>query len=292
VLAAGVTPAAVEIGLGPQAAPKCDGGALSGRHRDGDPGVRRSPGDHRRVRRPGLAGRLADPRERPPATQSGPFWHYLTVVCVSGVLVMVGALVSALRDHPRIDASYGYVVLLLVIAELRPLVRADRRDPAGLTSSEAFVFALVLHWGLSLALLALVGSITLADALRGRKPWRTAFNITQYALAYAAAALVLTASSVDVGDHHGASIGAHDLPAILAAGIAFFVVNDLLVACAVARHERLPYRTVLLDAPAYRILSTTALLCLAPLLVVVAERSSGFLPLLLVPLYAVGQAAA
>jgi GGDEF domain-containing protein len=214
------------------------------------------------------------------------------VVGLGGLLVLVGALISAVRNPPHVDASYGYVVLLLVIAELRPLVRADRRDPGGLTSSEAFVFALVLHWGLSLALLALVGSMTVADALRGRKPWRTAFNIAQYSLAYAAAALVLTASSVDVSDHHGASIGAHDLPAILAAGIAFFVVNDLLVAGAVSRHERLPYRAVLLDAPAYRIVSTTALLCLAPLLVVVAERSSGFLPLLLVPLYAVGQAAA
>ena len=51
-------------------------------------------------------------------------------------------------------------------------------------------------------------------------------------------------------------------------------------------------KSVLLDAPGYRIVSTAALLCLSPLLVVVAERSSGFLPLLLVPLYAVGQAAA
>jgi GGDEF domain-containing protein len=211
---------------------------------------------------------------------------------VSGLLVLVGALASALRDHPRFDAPYGYVVLLLVIAELRPLARADRRDPGGLTLSEAFVFALVMHWGLSLALLALVGSMTVADAVRGRKPWRTAFNIAQYSLAYAAATLVLMASSVNITDHGGTSLGAHDLPAILAAGITFFVVNDLLVAGAVARHERLSYRAVLLDAPAYRIISTTALLCLAPLLVVVAERSSGFLPLLLVPLYAVGQAAA
>jgi GGDEF domain-containing protein len=69
-------------------------------------------------------------------------------------------------------------------------------------------------------------------------------------------------------------------------------VNDLLVAGAVALHQGVTFKSVLLDAPGYRIVSTAALLCLSPLLVVVAERSSGFLPLLLVPLYAVGQAAA
>ena len=126
----------------------------------------------------------------------------------------------------------------------------------------------------------------------GRKLWRTAFNIAQYALAFGAASLVLIPTSVDINDQGGGSIGAHDLPAIAAAGVAFFLVNDLLVAGAVARHQRLTCKSVLLDAPGYRVVSTAALLCLSPLLVVVAERSSGFLPLLLVPLYAVGQAAA
>ena len=206
----------------------------------------------------------------------------------------MAALVSGIRHRHvlRFDGPYLCVVILLLVAELRPLIKSDRRDPGGLTTSEAFVFALLLHWGLSLALLALVSALTIADAVRGRKPWRTIFNIAQYSLAYSAASLVLIVSSVDIGDHGGASIGAHDLPAIAAAGAVFFVVNDLLVAGAVVYHERTTWKAVLLDAPAYRVVSTAALLCLSPLLVVVAERSIGFLPLLLVPLYAVGQAAA
>jgi len=97
---------------------------------------------------------------------------------------------------------------------------------------------------------------------------------------------------VSTADHHDTSIGAHDLPAIGAAAVAFFLVNDVLVAGLVARHERTSLRAVLQDGPVFRIVSTTAGLCLAPLLVVVAERSAGFLPLLLVPLYAVGLVAA
>ncbi len=263
--------------------------ATSGRHRSRPPGGRgwRVPGIHRGRRR-----RAADPRELAPVSDSASFWRYLALVCGAGAMVLVAEFFSAIRHHQRWDGPYLAVVTLLLVAELRPLVKSDKRDPAGLTTSEAFVFALLLHWGLSLALLAMVVAIVIADAVRGRKPWRTAFNIAQYALAYAAASLVLIASSVDLSDHQSQSIGAHDLPAIAAAAVAFFLVNDLLVAGAVSRHQRITWKSVLLDAPGYRIVSTAALLCLSPLLVVVAERSSGFLPLLLVPLYAVGQAAA
>jgi GGDEF domain-containing protein len=264
-------------------------GAPFGRHRSRPPGGRswRSAGIHR-----GRRSRLADPRELAPVNDPASFWRYLTLVCGAGAMVLVAEFFSALRHHQRWDGPYLAVGTLLLVAELRPLVKSDKRDPAGLTTSEAFVFALLLHWGLSLALLAMAIAIVIADAVRGRKPWRTAFNIAQYALAYGAASLVLIACSVDLSDHKSESIGAHDLPAIALAAVAFFLVNDLLVAVAVARHQRVSWKSVLLDAPGYRIVSTAALLCLSPLLVVVAESSSGFLPLLLVPLYAVGQAAA
>jgi GGDEF domain-containing protein len=264
--------------------------APSGRHRSRPPsgsGSWRSGGIHR-----GRRNRLPDPRELAPVNDSASFWRYLALVCGAGAMVLVAETFSAIRHHQRWDGPYLAVVTLLLVAELRPLVKSDKRDPAGLTTSEVFVFALLLHWGLSLALLAMVVAIVIADAVRGRKPWRTAFNIAQYALAYAAASLVLIACSVDLSDHKARSIGAHDLPAIAVAAVAFFLVNDLLVAGAVARHQRVSWKSVVLDAPGYRIISTAALLCLSPLLVVVAERSSGFLPLLLVPLYAVGQAAA
>jgi GGDEF domain-containing protein len=263
--------------------------APSGRHRSGSPTSRswRSGGIHR-----GRRSRPPDPREAAPVNDSASFWRYLALVCGAGAMVLVAEFFSAIRHHQRWDGPYLAVVTLLLVAELRPLVKSDKRDPGGLTTSEVFVFALLLHWGLSLALLAMVVAIVIADAVRGRKPWRTAFNIAQYALAYGAASLVLIACSVDLGDHRSESIGAHDLPAIAAAGVVFFLVNDLLVAGAVSRHQRVTWKSVVLDAPGYRIVSTAALLCLSPLLVVVAERSSGFLPLLLVPLYAVGQAAA
>ncbi len=239
-----------------------------------------------------LPRRRPEARDSAPAIQPRAFWRYVAIVTVGGGLVLANAVVSGARHHLRLDASYGWVVLLLLAAEIRPLVKWDRRDPAGLTTSEAFVFALLLHWGLTPALMAMVGSLVIADVVRRRKPWRTAFNVGQYTLAYAAASLVLIASSVDISDHKHRSIGAHDLPAVALAGLAFFLVNDLLVSGAVGYHERVPLKSVLLDAPAYRLISTAALLCLSPLLVVVAERSSGFLPLLLVPLYAVSQAAA
>ena len=67
----------------------------------------------------------------------------------------------------------------------------------------------------------------------------------------------------------------------------------MLVAGAVARHQKVTLaRACCSTRRATGSSAPAALLCLSPLLVVVAERSSGFLPLLLVPLYAVGQAAA
>jgi GGDEF domain-containing protein len=264
------------------------GEVSSGRHRGGSQaasGRIPSRGHHRSRRR------THDPRESAPA-EAGPFFRYVAIVSIAGALVLIASLISALNHHEPFDWPYVYVVILLLLAELRPLIKSDRRDPGGLTTSEAFVFALLLHWGLAPALLAMVVAIGVGDAVQRRRWWRTTFNIAQFALAYGAASFVLIQTSVGINDHRGASIGAHDLPAIALAGAAFFLVNDLLVCGAVARHERIQWRAALLDRPGYRIVSTAALLCLSPLLVVVAERSSGFLPLVLVPLYAVGQAAA
>ena len=144
------------------------------------------------------AARAADPRELAPVSDPAPSGATWPWCAAPGRWCSSPSSSARIRHHQRWDGAYLAVVILLLVAELRPLVKSDKRDPGGLTTSEAFVFALLLHWGLSLALLAMVVAIVIADAVRGRRPWRTAFNIAQYALAYGAASLVLIACSVDI----------------------------------------------------------------------------------------------
>ena len=117
----------------------------------------------------------------------------------------------------------------VAVGELAPIrVGPDEGEVA---PSTTFTFALLLADGIPAALFAQsLGSLT-ADVVH-RKPFiRAAFNVAQYVLAIAAAGTVLVVTGVLP---HGDGFDPNDIPAFIAAGVVFFVVNTWLVAGAVA----------------------------------------------------------
>src|SRR3954453_21895451 len=188
-----------------------------------------------RARR-GAGGLLARPdSSRNHAPSSGPFWAYLTIVTGAGV-ALIGSSLMRLTGHEfmLMGASFIVVASLLVLCELQPLVTAGSPDENGISTSTAFVFALLIHWGLGVALLMQTVATILADALRQKAPWRTAFNVGQYGLSFAAAGGVLLLFGDNPSPAHPLSVHGGSLPAIAFAGAAYFFVNNALVSGALS----------------------------------------------------------
>jgi diguanylate cyclase (GGDEF)-like protein len=227
------------------------------------------------------------------APRSGRFWSYLATATALGLALNVAMLAHlGMGDLQVMGGSFVVVAALLVLGELRPLVTAGSPDENGVSTSTAFVFALLLHWGLAVALLMMTVATILADTLRHKAPWRTAFNVAQYAISFGCASLTLRVLGHWPTPHHPMSVTGGQLPAIALAGVVWFFVNNALVSVALCLRHHSPFRDEFYDNWGYQVASTGALIGLAPIVVIVMERGPALVPLLLLPLFAVYATAA
>src|SRR4051795_5397788 len=115
----------------------------------------------------------SDDEARNLAPRNGGFWAYLGLVTAVG-LGLTGSVLLRLTgtDFELMGAAFYVAAGLLVLLELRPLVTAGSPDANGVSTSTAFVFALLLHWGLAPALLMMTIATILADVVRRKAPWR------------------------------------------------------------------------------------------------------------------------
>jgi diguanylate cyclase (GGDEF)-like protein len=227
------------------------------------------------------------------APRNAAFWAYLVAATVLG-LALTGHALTHLTgaDFGVMGGAFFVAAGLLVLLELRPLVTAGSPDANGVSTSTAFVFALLLHWGLGPALLMMTIATILADVVRRKAPWRTAFNVAQFAISYGFAWKALTYFGLHPAPISPVTVTASQLPAILAAGVVYFFVNNALVSQALALRNRSSFRAEFYDNFGYQIASTGALIGLAPIVVIVMERSPALVPLLLLPMAAVYATAA
>jgi diguanylate cyclase (GGDEF)-like protein len=227
------------------------------------------------------------------APRIGAFWVYLSLVTAAGIaLISVMLMRLTAHDFALMGGSFVVVAGLLVLSELRPLMTAGSPDQNGVSISTAFVFALLIHWGLGVALLMQTVATILADAVRQKAPWRTAFNVGQYALSFTAAWSVLAVFGHHPSPSHAMTVDGGILPIIALAGTVYFFVNNFFVSQALAVRNRTPLRAEFSDNWLYQVASTGALVGLAPIVVIVMERGPALVPLLLLPLFAVYATAA
>jgi diguanylate cyclase (GGDEF)-like protein len=227
------------------------------------------------------------------APRSMAFWTYLGVITSVGITV-VATLLMRLGGHDFTVMGSAFVVVaaLLLLCELRPLMTAGSPDANGVSISTAFVFALLIHWGLGVALLMQTIATILADAVRQKVVWRTSFNVGQQALSFGAAAAVLWVFGQHATTTNPMSVDGPQLPGLVIAGVVYFFVNNALVSEALALRNRSGFRAEFFSNWAYQVGANGALLGLAPIVVIVIERGPDLVPLLLLPLAAVYATAA
>ena len=231
---------------------------------------------------------LRDPRN----VMGGPrvvlFKLFVGAVALSGLSLVCAVLARTdLTPVPQLGAAFFVVAGLLLLCELRPLFTAGARDVNGVVLSTAFVFAILLRYDLPVALALQTLAVVISDGSKGKALWRTAFNTGQYALSWTAAWSVMNLLGHHAGIVHPLPLSGNDLLPALAGACTFFVVNELLVAFAVSLKGGLGLWDVLRPDVAAELLTTGALLALAPLIVLSVQAGPAFVPLLLPALAAV-----
>ncbi|MCW2614154.1 MAG: GGDEF-domain containing protein [Frankiales bacterium] len=217
-----------------------------------------------------------------------PFRAYATAISVAGTVVLALAVLRLdVGEVLGLEPAFWATCAMLVAAELRPLFTAGARDSNGLVLSTAFVFALMLRYGLPVAVLVQALAVVLSDLSRRKAPWRTCFNVGQYTLSWAAAAAVMGWAGSSGSVSEPADLLAADLGAAVLGALTYFVVNQSLVTAVLALKSARGWWPMLRADLSYEAVTNGALLALSPLIVLAVEEGSAFLPLLLPPLVAV-----
>ncbi|MFI0419420.1 putative bifunctional diguanylate cyclase/phosphodiesterase [Spongiactinospora sp. 9N601] len=230
-----------------------------------------------------------DTRDTGPRVGS-PLWAYLAGVITIGFTTLAVAL--ALLDPAEAagltrEPLFWMLGVLVVLGELRPVMISSSVVVNGTYPSVMFNFAVLMHYGLPVALL-LHAVAVLVNGVVTRKAWhRVMFNIAQVTMAGTAAAAVLTAFGIRPSPLAPWVPGGGDLIAIVFAAAAYFLVRAMLVCWAVSLHERRSPMRVIRATIGHQALVYTGLLGLAPLVVVVMTYSPVLVPLFVAPLVAV-----
>jgi diguanylate cyclase (GGDEF)-like protein len=224
-----------------------------------------------------------------------PLRRYTDPVAAIGGLVVLAGIPLTLLDRHRFGVALTVLAVLTVVGELPALLPHLRQSKIAIGTSTAFVFAMLVCFGLGPALLVQTAVSVMGDTIQRKQWWRTAFNVGMHGICLVASRAVLAIGGVPVlGLPHGGwvTLTSDLLPAVLASAVTYFVVNHALISVAYALRDG---KAVLVSAREHldmRILGDAALLTLSPAVVVCLQRSPTFVPLFLVPLIAVYKSAA
>lgn len=170
-----------------------------------------------------------------------PLWGFLAGITVIGFTAL---LVAMLRLDPAGLAElargplFWVLAVLVILGELRPVMVSSATTVGGTYPSTMFNFAVLLHFGLPVAVLMQAVAVTINGVVTRRSWHRVMFNIAQSTLALTAAAVVLGTFGIMPSPARPWVPGGGDLLPIGLAGVAYFVTRAALVSGAVALHER------------------------------------------------------
>jgi len=212
---------------------------------------------------------------------------YIAVVSVVGIAAWLAAFSDGARG---LLAANGSVTLVLTVAVVLTELRSMRfaQDEVGeVTLSTTFAFALLLAAGTAPAVLVLGAASALGDLLLRKPLQRTVFNVGQYSLSLGAAGLVASSFSGNAALLAQPRLSLSGFAALLASGVAFYVVNTVLTGTVLALRQHLSITAVLRQDVVVHAFTYGVLLALAPAVVVVASVNAGLLALLVLPVIAV-----
>ena len=212
----------------------------------------------------------------------------VAIIGASGVVA--AQAVTGVQPFPQhIPMEFWVLAALAVIADLRPFpVPGTRRRVATIFLSICFTFAIMLLWGAGPAIAVQTVAVTGAALRQRLSVARTVFIVGRFVLALVAADAVLDLFGPPPFAL-GIRVDRADVLAVVVAAAVWFAVNYLILAIGIRLRYGSGLRQVFTRTFGYELLSTGALLLLAPLLV--SAPTGWVILLVLVPVFAVNQMA-
>ncbi len=210
-----------------------------------------------------------------------PLWIYFTSVTAAGAVIF-GLAMSRLAGLSRCVGHplFWVVAAMVVLGDIWPIVTPGKSSSEAPRASVTFVFAVLIVWGLPVALLLQVSSTMLTFLGKRKAPHRAAFNAATSALGMTAAWAVLYVTGDRHTPLHPWMPRGADVLKILTGGAACFAVTYVLIGVAIALHSRGPLSQTLLRNLPYQAFVSLVLFATAPLVAVVMGMKSAALVLL------------
>jgi signal transduction histidine kinase len=215
-----------------------------------------------------------------PQGRAAAFRVWLVAVAAAGLTALAVAAVNDGRELLDQASPAFWTVAALVVATDLFFIELPNRDER-ITVSSTFAVAVLLGWGIAAGLLVSAVASAVSDLLHRQSPRKLVFNVAQYSLSIGAAGIVWAL----LGGRAPFTTG--QLPAFVAAALVYSIVNNLLVSITTGLAHGRSLATGLLDDASFEAWTSAMLLGMAPITVIIAERSAVLLLLLLLPVGAV-----
>lgn len=212
------------------------------------------------------------------------YFGYLVVICVLfGVSLVVSASDIA-EVVATVPAGFWVLAGLAVIVDTPLFALLRPGHPATVSASVSFTFAMAYAWGHGRGQAAQTAAILVGAALVRRPAWSVVFDISRYGLALSVVNLVamLPARTFPV------SQDVSHLGFVLGEAVVWYLVFRLLTATELWLRVGGRWRQALVTNLGAEALSAATLLLLSPILIAMVQVNVWLIPLVLVPLYAVG----
>ena len=218
-------------------------------------------------------------------------------VFVGGVILAASAALFAVgRAGPVLIIENRWLelalfTLLVCVCEVKPVTVARSGGIQEVVASATFSFAIFLTFGPVLAIAAQALASLIGDVAGKKHALKVAFNVAQYALAWALAGLLFQAIMGGRTLRSGTEFTWRWGAALVVSGATYFLCNSALVGMIIALSTRTSLWRGVTGMVAREASSDVVLLALSPIVIVASERSLMLLPVLLLPVLAVYRSA-
>lgn len=207
---------------------------------------------------------------------------FAAIVSLAGLAVLAALIPTIDVEAIAADRVVFWLCAGLAVAgEILPIraPRGGQVEEVGISTT--FGVAVLLAFGTGAAAAVFAFASLVGDVVNRKSPWKTAFNLAQYVLSVSAAGAVYVLLD-------GPSVmSVAVLWPLALASLAFLAVNDGLTSTAIALTLGVPIRSYVLEDLIFQAATTAALCAFAPVVLILADVSVGFVPLVVVPVAAV-----
>ena len=213
---------------------------------------------------------------------------YVRLVIAAGAVAVAAALLLDGSSDLTGESSdlFWLFLVLFTLAEARPMAWLRRDEGGEVTASWTFAFALLLVAPPSGVLLGVACACLLSDALHRKPVVRGLFNAANQSVSLGVGSLILGVTGQRSALFED-DPGFRWFVAFLVTGAAVLVLNSALTSAVLALVQNRPTWPMIREGVRLNLATDAMLLALAPILVVVAQRSLTFVPLLVLTTWAV-----